>query len=233
MDKSIAVILLLTPGFIAKTIDKAFGSSSAKESYFDTLMEYFIYSAISIIFGLFACHFWGYINLFQSFDEMFWSFRPEYILKFFILADFFALIIGLTWNLLFRQLLLKTINNINNRIEGRTNVYWNGSLYNVKFNDGHAHFVVVKKAGEIIAMGFADGSSDSSEERTELWITQRKEYWTWWEYAQNSTGNEENIDPNNDGRCLKETIGVYIDATNDIIIEEHEFPSSWEHNKDN
>lgn len=229
MDKSIFLILLLTPGFITKIIDKAFGNDDSVNFSVDALMRYFVYSMISIFLALITSQLFGYINIYQHVDEMRWSLTGEYILKFLFFANVWAVLMGLMWNCVGRDKVINAINKINSKLKNRNSVYWESSLLLKKFNDGEEHFVVIKKGEQNITSGFIRGLSSPSSKKEEFWVLHHDDYDKWIQHFKDNNA-ETNIDISvdiNSPDVLRHIIGVYYCTEDDLIIEEHKFPASW------
>ena len=130
-----------------------------------------------------------------------------------------GLLVGLTWALVGSKLTLWLFNLLNMRRFGSTKFTDGSLMHNLFISNKQEHFVIVYKndCESPIAVGFFTSTSDPNNERVEFDITEYPEYIE--EFKRMSTTNEPSY--------LRNVLHVYIDATNDLVIVETEYPPEW------
>ena len=91
-------------------------------------------------------------------------------------------------------------------------------MLNRIFDDGKEHFIIVRKDGEKIAVGFIYSASDPIDDTAEIVVTEYPEYRHELEKAEK--------DPDRPS-YLKNILQTYIDVKNNIVITETEYPPEW------
>lgn len=218
MEKYLALILLAAPGFIAERISNALGVTSPKRGEFDSLAGYFSYSFFSIIFAVGICALTGTIDLtadWKGFTEKFSS--VGFTVEFLAITLFSAIFTGLFWALLGNKLFMRILNFVNVKT-GRNKRHMTGNLLNRTFDDGKEHFIIVRKGGEKIAVGFIYSASDPVDDTAEIVVTEYPEY-------RAELKRAENGEPS----YLNNILQTYIDVKNNLAITETEYPPEWIH----
>ena len=160
MEKYLSLILLAALGFIAAKIAVVLWLTSAKKGKVDFLAGYFSYSFFAVLVTIFISALSGAIDLtddWQSLTEKFSSI--SFTVKMLFITLFSGILVGSFWALIGHNLFMKFFNRINVAV-GRNIKNTNGSLMNKIFADGKEHFIIVRKDGEKIAVGFIYAASD-------------------------------------------------------------------------
>ena len=107
--------------------------------------------------------------------------------------------------------------NALNKARGK-NIRWEeGSLFHHLFNDGQPHFLIVRKDGEDIAVGFFDACSDPQDEKDELSVVEFPEYREEWDLVKK--GEKDSY--------LHITLRTYVDASSGLTVIETQYPPEW------
>lgn len=215
MDKYIMAILVLMPGFLAISVAEKLGKTHTKKSGVSLALEYAAYTVAILLVTMSIGLLWpvGNVTLQQvAGGEMPLSFYVALM----AVSVVTSIVAGVVWALFLSDWILKKINTVN---KGRgKNIRWEeGSLFHHLFNDGKPHFIIVRKDGEDIAVGFFDACSDPQDEKEELSITEYPEYREEWDFVKDG-----GIDS-----YLCSTKNVYVDVSNGITIIETEYPPEW------
>ena len=215
MDKYIMAILVLMPGFLAINTAEKLGKTHTKKSGISLALEYAAYTAAILLVTMSVSLLWpvGGVTMQQvAGGEMPLSFYAA-LMAVSVVASIAA---GAVWALFLSDWILKKINTVN-KGHGK-NIRWEeGSLFHRLFNDGKPHFIIVRKDGEDIAVGFFDACSDPQDEKEELSVTEYPEYREEWDFVKDG-----GIDS-----YLCSTKNVYIDVSNGLTIIETEYPPEW------
>ena len=220
MEKYLSLILLAAPGFIAAKIAVVLGLTSAKKGEIDSLARYFSYSFFAVLVTIFISALSGAIDLtddWQSLTEKFSSI--SFTVKMLFVTLFSGILVGSFWALIGHNLFMKFFNRINVAV-GRNIKNTNGSLLNKIFADGKEHFIIVRKDGEKIAVGFIYAASDPFDDKSELVITEYPEYRAELERAENNPDKPS---------YLRNVLQTYVDIENNLVITETEYPPEWIH----
>ena len=220
MEKYLSLIILAAPGFIAERIANILGVMSSKKGEFDSLAGYLSYSFFSVLLAIIISALTGMVDLsenWQDFTEKFSS--VDFTVKMLITTLFSAAIVGSSWALIGNKLFMRILNFVNVKT-GKNKRYMTGNLLNRIFDDGKEHFIIVRKNGEKIAVGFIYSASDPTDDTAEIVITEYPEYRAELEKA------EKNPDRPS---YLQNILQTYIDIKNNIVITETEYPPEWIH----
>lgn len=218
MEKYLALILLAAPGFIAERIANVLGVTSPKRGEFDSLAGYFSYSFFAVIIAIGICALSGTIDLnedWQGFTEKFSS--VGFTVEFLAITLLSAVFTGSAWALFGNNFFMRILNFVNVKT-GRNKRHAAGNLLNRIFDDGKEHFIIVRKGGEKIAVGFIYSASDPADDTAELVVTEYPEYRIELERAENGEPS-----------YLKNILQTYIDIKNNLVITETEYPPEWIH----
>ena len=215
MDKYIMAILVLMPGFLAISTAEKLGKTHTKKSGVSLALEYAAYTVVILFVTMSISLLWpvGSVTLQQiAGGEMPLSFYVALM----AVSVVTSIAAGVVWALFLSDWILKKINTVN---KGRgKNIRWEeGSLFHHLFNDGKPHFIIVRKDGEDIAVGFFDACSDPQDEKEELSITEYPEYREEWNFVKDGEI----------GSYLCSTKNVYVDVSNGLTIIETEYPPEW------
>lgn len=218
MEKYLSLIILAAPGFIAERIAKGLGVTSPKKGEFDSLAGYLSYSFFTVLLAIVISALAGTIDLsegWQDFTEKFSS--VGFTVKMLLTTLFSAVVVGSSWALFGNKIFMGILNIINVKT-GRNKRNMNGSLLNRIFDDGKEHFIIVRKDGEKIAVGFIYSASDPSDDASEIVVTEYPEYRAELERAEK--------EPNRPS-YLQRVLQTYIDVKNNVVITETEYPPEW------
>ena len=218
MEKYLALVLLVAPGFIANYVATILGVTSTKKGEFDSIMRYFSYSFFAITAALIIAIPFNMISLDMTWSNFITNCADiGFSVKFFFLMLLSGAIVGSLWAKLFSGLLQKKFNWINRKL-GRNETFSDGSLLHKLFADGKDHFLIVQKDGRDIAVGFYYASTDPDDDRVELSVTEYPAYRQALEKARNNTAIK---------HPLQNILQTYMDFTNNFVIIETEYPREW------
>ena len=218
MEKYLSLIILAAPGFIAERIANALGVTSPRKGEFDSLAGYLSYSFFSALLAIVISALSGTVDLsenWQDFTEKFSS--VGFTAKMLLTTLFSAVIVGSSWALLGNKLFMRVCNFINVKT-GKNKRHLTGSLLSRIFNDGKEYFIIVRKDGEKIAVGFIYSASDPADDNTEIVVTEYPEYRAELEKAETEPDRPS---------YLKNVLQTYIDVKNNVVITETEYPPEW------
>ena len=215
MDKYVMAVLMLLPGFLAISTAEKLGKTHTKKSGVSLALEYAAYTVAILLVTMSISLLWpvGSVTLQQAAGgEMPLSFYVALM----AVSVVTSIAAGVVWALFLSDWILKKINTVN---KGRgKNIRWEeGSLFHHLFNDGKPHFIIVRKDGEDIAIGFFDACGDPQDERSELSLVEFPEYREEWERVKN--GEKDSY--------LYITKQKYVDVSSGLAITETEYPPEW------
>ena len=214
MDKYVMAVLMLLPGFLAIGIAEKLGKTHTKKTGVSLVLEYAAYTIVILLVSM------GILSWTSDTPHLQQVVNGEMPLSFYValmaVSVVTSIAAGVVWVLFLSDWILKKINTVN---KGRgENIRWEeGSLFHHLFNDGKPHFIIVRKDGEDIAVGFFDACSDPQDEKEELSITEYPEYREEWNFVKDG-----GIDS-----YLYSTKNVYIDVSNGLTIIETKYPPEW------
>lgn len=215
MDKYIMAILVLMPGFLAISTAEKLGKTHTKKSGVSLALEYAAYTVVILLVTMSISLLWpvGSVTLQQvAGGEMPLSFYVALM----AVSVVTSIAAGVVWALFLSDWILKKINTVN---KGRgKNIRWEeGSLFHHLFNDGKPHFIIVRKDGEDIAVGFFDACSDPQDEKDELSVVEFPEYREEWDLVKK--GEKDSY--------LHITLRTYVDASSGLTVIETQYPPEW------
>lgn len=215
MDKYIMAVLVLMPGFLAISTAEKLGKTHTKKSGVSLALEYAAYTVVILLVTMSISLLWpvGSVTLQQvAGGEMPLSFYVALM----AVSVVTSIAAGVVWALFLSDWILKKINTVN---KGRgKNIRWEeGSLFHHLFNDGQPHFLIVRKDGEDIAVGFFDACSDPQDEKEELSITEYPEYREEWNRVKE--GEKDSY--------LYITEQTYFDVSSGLTVIETQYPPEW------
>lgn len=217
MDKYVILVCLLAPGFIARSIAGILGNFPDKKTEFESVMSYFSYSFFSMLISFYIAYIVGMYEYGDSVKGVIEKFSEMgAIFKFFLIALFSSVLVGIGWTLIIRKGILWLFNKCINNKDG-SETFLDNTLAERLFCDGKKHFVVVKKDGAEIAVGYFNGISSVLSSKAEISVINYTEFEAWLEYAKNSQEDHE----------LKHKKVLYYNLDDNIIIQEYEFPDDW------
>ena len=217
MEKYLALILLAAPGFIAYKIANALGVTSPKRGEFDSLAGYLSYSFFAVLVTIFISAATGTVDFGDSWQSLTDKFSSvSFTVKMLFTTLFSGVFVGSAWALLGNQLFLR-LSNFINVCAGRNKRILDGSLLNKTFDDGKDHFIIVRKDGADIAVGFIFSASDPFDDKSEIVITEYPEY----------RAELKKITETDQPSFLRNVLQTYIDIKNNLIITETEYPPEW------
>lgn len=199
MEHYIEIIIILAPGFIAKETATLLGNIKSDKSSINQVMNYFVYSLFAII-PLVALY-W-YLGV--PHDGIY--------LIYILLAVVSGVVVGALWQLFLKQKIRKMCEKITVDIDGYV-YFQEDTLVNFNLFDGKDHLVIIKKGGEVIATGPVLGLTYGEDKFYEIKIDNHTTYREWL--------SMENASEKFPYKC------TYIDVTNDLVIDEYEFPEDF------
>ncbi|TCL72340.1 hypothetical protein EDC14_100650 [Hydrogenispora ethanolica] len=204
MENYIALLLLIIPGFIARSVFECLTYEMKKESEQGVLITSLIYN----IFILFLNYLLGFIFGLINNDELI------NISKRFSSISFVMVYIGITllnsflvaW--LWYRLSPKAVEFINSirKSERKNKISPTESVLSSLFNNNERQLITIEKNREIIASGIVKKIGISNGEIKELWLVGGKNF--------DSIRNKQKI-------LFNEIKGTYVNLDNDIIITEY------------
>lgn len=204
-------ILLIAPGFIAKETSRWLGNSSTKPNgNFDAVMSYFVYSLFSLLLTGISLGLLGMLppdKLLTSFTDIIHT--NVNVFEVIVILISSSIIIGVSWQLLIKDLLLAFVNKINILIRGNK-IYLGGSLLVNAFEDKENHLIAVKKDGRELAVGVFYGASSESFDKPEIAVDNDPIYKRL--ITDKNTKNDFSI------KC------TYINPVDNYIVEEYNYP---------
>lgn len=217
MDKYVAVVLLLAPGFIASSVAFLLHAFPDKGTEVRNVMRYFTYS----LFALFATAVGGLVLGFYASTDTFAVIcgrftEVGYSLKYMTMLIVVSVMTGAAWPLVGKLVFLCLANKVNVWL-GQNCVFQDGRLIDDMLDDGEHHFIVIEKGGKIIAVGLYNGLSEPAADVTELSVVAYPQYREEFEKVQAS----------DEDSPLKHLKYVYTQLEHDIVIREYDFPQKW------
>ena len=214
MDKYLIAVLILLPGFLAINTAEKLGTTHTKKTGVALALEYATYTVVISLITMGVSLLWaGGATLNQIASGR----MPLSFYAVMMLASIVASIAsGAVWSLFLSDWILDRCNTVN--VSHGRNIRWEaGSLFHHLFNDGQPHFLIVRKDGEDIAIGFFDACGDPQDERSELSLVEFPEYREEWERVKN--GEKDSY--------LYITKQKYVDVSSGLAITETEYPPEW------
>lgn len=218
MEKYLSLIILAAPGFIAERIANALGITSPRKGEFDSLARYLSYSFFSVLLAIIISALTGTIDMSENWQDFTNKFSSVgFTAKMLLTTLFSAVVVGSSWALVGNKLFMRICNFVNVKT-GKNKRNLSGSLLDRIFDDGKEHFIIVRKGGEKIAVGFIFSASDPADDNTEIIVTEHPEYRAELEKVEK--------DPDRPS-YLRNVLQTYIDVKNNIVITETEYPPEW------
>lgn len=214
MDKYVMAVLMLLPGFLAISVAEKLGKTHTKKTGVSLALEYAAYTIVILLVTMGVLS-WpaGNPTLQQVIDG---GMPLSFYAAFMAVSVAASVASGAAWSLFLSDWILDRCNAVN-MAHGK-NVRWEaGSLFHHLFNDGKPHFIIARKDGEDIAVGFFYACSDSQNEKDEFSVDEYPEYREEWERVKK--GEKDSY--------LYLTKQTYVDATSGLIITETEYPPEW------
>lgn len=217
MDKYVAVVLLLAPGFVASSVAFLLHAFPDKGTEVRNVMRYFTYSFFALFVTAVSGLALGFYASTDTFAEVSWRFAEVgYALKFVLMLIVASIVTGAAWPLAGKRMALCLANKVNQKL-GHNCVFPDGRLIDDMLDDGNHHFIVVEKSGKTVAIGLYNGLSEPAADAMELSVTAYPQYREAFEEAQASDKDSP----------LKKLKYVYIQPEHDIVIREYDFPQEW------
>lgn len=171
------VMLIIAPGFIAKTTSKLLGNfEGEKQDQTDSLMGYFAYS----LFSLFVTTIILILSGIIPDDKLTLDIIPSLgnnwnVVKVIAISVVSSFIVGASWQLFIKSIVLNITNKIYGKIKNGNSVY-NGSFIVKELNDGQDHLLRVLKDGKEIAVGRFLGISSDYKDQAEIAVESNLTY---------------------------------------------------------
>lgn len=211
MDKYIVGALLLVPGFIAMRVATLLGQPEDKASDKEYIISYIVFGTLSNLLSAFVATALGILPSWSTIDEAAASFTVSNIVVYSSLSVFVSAALGIIWACWLAPRALSAMNWLG--AKRGLSPYYYGSLLSELFDDGQPHFIIVKKDGEDIGVGFYE----SADEKTQaISILEHPIYREWLKAARNGA-----VSP------LSKIIRTFYDASTGLLIYETDFPPEW------
>lgn len=215
MEKYLMAILVLMPGFLAINTAEKLGKTHTKKSGVALALEYAVYTVVILLIAMSASLFWaadGTTMQQVACGEMSLAFYAAFLAT----AVLASVVSGAAWALYLSDWVLGRCNAFN-KARGK-NIRWEeGSLFHHLFNDGRPHFIIVRKDGEDVAVGFFDSCNDPQDEKDELSVVEFPEYREEWDLVKK--GEKDSY--------LYITLRMYVDASSGLTVIETKYPPEW------
>ena len=214
MDKYIMAVLVLMPGFLAISTAEKLGKTHTRKSGVSLALEYAVYTVVILLITMSVSLAWAASTPMQQIaqGEMPLAFYAAFL----AVAIVASIASGAAWALYLSDWVLDQCNTLN-RMRGK-NIRWEeGSLFHHLLNDGRPHFLIVRKDGEDLAVGFFDACNDPQDEKDELSVIEYPEYREEWQRVKD--GEKDSY--------LYITRRTYVDASNGLTVIETEYPPNW------
>ena len=214
MDKYIMAVLMLLPGFLAINTAEKLGTTHTKRTGVALALEYATYTVVISLITMSVSLLWaGGATLSQIASG---GMPLSFYVAMMLISAITSIASGAAWSLFLSDWILDRCNMVN--VARGRNIRWEaGSLFHHLFNDGRPHFLIVRKDGEDIAIGFFDACGDPQDERSELSLVEFPEYREEWERVKN--GEKDSY--------LYITKQKYVDVSSGLVITETEYPPEW------
>lgn len=215
MDKYVMAILVLMPGFLAISTAEKLGKTHTKKSGVSLALAYAAYTVVILLITMSVSLLWS-----DSSVTMQQAINGEMPLSFYVLlmavSVAASIAVGAVWALFLSDCILQKINKVN-AMRGK-NIRWEeGSLFHHLFNDGKPHFVIIRKDGEDVAVGFFYACSNPQDDKEELSITEYPEYREEWNRVKE--GEKDSY--------LYITEQTYFDVSSGLTVIETQYPPEW------
>ncbi|MTI56141.1 DUF6338 family protein [Geosporobacter ferrireducens] len=166
MEQSIALLLLITPGFLVRYLHKKFTSGDKNKSDFDKIIYSLLYSIVILFFNYFILINFSTVKTFLDFKIKTESL--EFVVKYIALTFITTLIFSSIWSFVHPKWTIKLINFIRNR-NGLNNLDERGIPWDIFFNNKNTNQAIsISKNGIEIAKGFVKHWSFPQNEEMEL-----------------------------------------------------------------
>lgn len=165
METYLALLLLIMPGYVAKTINGHLCDNINTNDKFRLTMEALMYDAAIIPIVYLLLHFWtadiDNINIFFA--------NMKNIMVYAGCAGIVSVVFGILWKwiLVWYQQGINSLRGAEKGEKPEANKITIGkSLFDISFNDGQAHLVEVYKDGNVIGRGYLSGMYYDNHEIT-------------------------------------------------------------------
>ena len=157
MEHYILVILMLTPGFIAKETARMVGNIKKRSSALEQGINYFVYSffTLALIGSLFLLMEYIQVSVMTQLGILILS------------VPIVGVLVGIIWQLFLKHQFIKMCRWLSIRFTGYE-YFQEDSLLNTNMMDGEHHLIEVIKDGERVAAGDFLGASFGTDEVEEM-----------------------------------------------------------------
>lgn len=214
MEKYLMAILVLMPGFLAISTAEKLGKTHTRKSGVSLALEYAVYTVVILLIAMSVSLAWAANSTMQQIAQG--EMPLAFYVAFLAVAVIASIASGAAWALYLSDWVLGQCNALN-RARGK-NIRWEeGSLFHHLFNDGRPHFIIVRKDGEDVAVGFFDSCNDPQDEKDELSVVEFPEYREEWDLVKK--GEKDSY--------LYITLRTYVDASSGLTVIETKYPPEW------
>lgn len=214
MDKILFYALLLLPGFVVIKVAEHLGLNGNKRSALDEILRYILVGGISVALTFELAQIlhvlpWGVD--FETFVS--WCNYPGFVIFYFFLSILVSAALGIAWPIIDR-LAVKHANFINEKLH--LNLTFFEPLPYHFWNDGKEHFLIIRKNGEDLGVGFLYALQTNRQDHLEIDLTEYPEY-------------REELENSRKGWTspLNNILHTYIDTDTGLVIYETEYPDNW------
>lgn len=214
MEKYLMAILVLMPGFLAISTAEKLGKTHTRKSGVSLALEYAVYTVVILLIAMSVSLAWAANSTMQQIAQG--EMPLAFYVAFLAVAVIASIASGAAWALYLSDWVLGRCNALN---KGRgKNIRWEeGSLFHHLFNDGKPHFVIIRKDGEDVAVGFFHACSNPQDDKEELSITEYPEYREEWNRVKE--GEKDSY--------LYITEQTYFDVSSGLTVIETQYPPEW------
>ena len=208
------VMLIIAPGFIAKTISKLLGNSEMeKQDQTDLLMGYFTYSLFSVFITISAILLLGILPSDKLTLDILSGLGNNWdIMKVIAISIVSSIVVGASWQLFIKNSVFYITNKIYRKIKNGNSIY-HGSFIEKELNDGKDHLLRIIKDGKEIAVGRFLGMSSNYKDHTELVVESNLTYRLYIEH------------PDLTNKFFRTR--TYLMAKENIVVEEFAYPNGF------
>ena len=202
MEHYILVILMLTPGFIAKETARMVGNIKKKSSALEQGINYFVYSffTLALIGSLFLLMEYIQVSVMMQLGILILS------------IPIVGVLVGIIWQLFLKHQFIKMCRWLSIRFTGYE-YFQEDSLLNTNMMDGEHHLIEVIKDGERVAAGDFLGASFGTDEVEEMKVNSHPVYAEWLDDERYASWFQH--------KC------VFLDFTHDIRVIEYTYPKGF------
>ena len=211
MDKYIFGALLFVPGFITMRVATLLGQPEDKATDKEYIVSYIVFGTLSNLISVFASMAFGILPSGATIGDAVTSINVSSVVTYAALSVIVSVVVGATWACWLAPKALVAMNWIG--AKRGLSPYYYGSLLSELFDDGQPHFIIVRKDGEDIGVGFYESADDKTQA---ISIMEHPAYREGLKAARNGAPSP-----------LSKILRTYYDANTGLLIYETDFPPEW------